>query len=193
MRPQASLQFEKLLKPGKVYRREMLLPYSTAIDRTLHQQSEKGSLEKVGPGLYYCPKKSRFGTLAPNPRILVQAFLKGDTFLLFSRNEYNALGLGLTQLYNQNIVYNHKRHEVLKLAGQSFDFRRPNRGFPATLSKEFLLVDLMNNLDELAEDSELIQKNIHKQWNQFDRVRLLQLAGQYGKIKTRKFLKELNQ
>ena len=48
-------------------------------------------------------------------------------------NQYNALGLGLTQLYNRLIVYNHKRHGIFKLGNKTFDFRRPARGFPMKL------------------------------------------------------------
>ena len=179
--------FEGFLEPGKIYRREMLLPYSTAIDRTLKHQTQKGILEKVGAGLYYCPQKSRFGLLSPNTMELVRAFLKEDHFLLLSWNHYNTLGLGLTQLYNQTVVYNRKRHEVVKLAGQSFDFRRPAKGFPLVLTKEFLLVDLMNNLSELTEDPQAVKKNVIKQLHQFDKAKLLALVQQYGKVGTKKF------
>lgn len=179
--------FEHFLESGKVYRREMLLPYSTAIDRELKHQVQKGTLEKVGAGLYYCPKKSRFGLMSPNTPELVRAFLKEDYFLLLSWNRYNTLGLGLTQLYNQTVVYNRKRHEVVRLAGQLFDFRRPTKGFPLVLTREFLLVDLMNNLSELSEDPQTIQKNITKQLHHFDHTKLLDLVHHYGKISTKKF------
>ncbi len=179
--------FEGFLEPGKIYRREMLLPYSTAIDRTLKHQTQKGVLEKVGAGLYYYPQKSRFGLLSPNTMELVRAFLKEDHFLLLSWNHYNTLGLGLTQLYNQTVVYNRKRHEAVKLAGQSFDFRRPTKGFPLVLTKEFLLVDLMNNLSELTEDPEAVKKNVIKQLHHFDKAKLLALVQQYGKVGTKKF------
>src|ERR1700688_4324160 len=47
-------------------------------------------------------------------------------------------------------IYNHKRHGEFVLGGRKFSFRvKPS--FPKTLTKEFLLVDLVNNLDQLAE------------------------------------------
>lgn len=69
---------------------------------------------------------------------------------MVSPNAYNSLGVGTTQLYDKTVVYNHKRHGTFSLGGRNFEFRmKPT--FPKALSKEFLLVDLVNNLDRLAE------------------------------------------
>ncbi|MCK1682196.1 hypothetical protein IVA87_22955 [Bradyrhizobium sp. 147] len=46
--------------------------------------------------------------------------------------------------------YNHKRHRELELSNREFAFRMRQR-FPKSLTKEFLLVDLVNNIDQLAE------------------------------------------
>ena len=101
-------------------------------------------------GLYACPKQTEFGKAPAADDKLVEAFLKDDRFLLASPNAYNGLGVGTTQLYDKTVVYNHKRHGNFALGGRMFEFRaKPS--FPKTLSKEFLLVDLVNNLDRLAE------------------------------------------
>lgn len=179
------------LEAGHVYRREMLLPYSKALDRELRAQEQSGILERIGAGLYYCPQKSRFGILPPDDNTMVSAFLKGDPYLLFSWNNYNSLGLGLSQLYNKMIVYNRKRHELITLGGKIFDFRRPTKGFPLTLTKEFLLIDLMNNLDALAEEPNRIKNNLKVKIANFDCEKLVNLLRQYGKVGTRKFLEGL--
>ena len=186
-----NLGLKRFLEPGKVYRREVLAHHSTAVDRELKAQIQKGHLEKVGAGLYYCPKKSRFGLMNPDTPELIRAFLKEDCFLLLTWNHYNTLGLGCTQLYNQTVVYNRKRHESVRLAGQLFDFRRPTTGFPLLLSKEFLLIDLVNNLPELSEDPQAIKMNIAKKLHHFDTTKLLDLAHQYGKVGTKKFFSNL--
>jgi hypothetical protein len=69
------------------------------------------------------------------------------------------LGVGTTQLYNKRVVYNHKRHGLFDLGGKEFDFRLKHK-FPKELSEEFLLVDLLNNLNELAEDREDVLKRV---------------------------------
>lgn len=180
------------LKPGRVYRRETLLSFSKAIDRDLITLINEGLLEKVAAGLYYKPATSRFGALPPNDEELAKAFLRDDLFLLYSWNQYNSLGLGLTQLYNCVVVYNHKRHGLFRLGGKTFDFRRPARGFPNKLTVEFLLVDLINNLNELAEDADYVKTRVKDIIHRFDSKKLASNVKQFGKIATKRFFKEIN-
>ena len=144
-------RFKKHLKPGQVYRRADLEPWSKAVDRHLKQLVADGTLQKMSQGLYCCPAKASFGEVPPKDEELVRAFLKSDDFLMTSPNFYNSLGVGTTQLYNKRVVYNHKRHGKFVLGGKVFDFRLKHK-FPKKLTKEFLFVDLLNNLNELAED-----------------------------------------
>lgn len=179
------------LAAGAVYRRNELTNLTTAIDRDLANLVEKGLLEKVAQGLYYKPQTSRFGTLPPDNNALVKSFLRDDYFLIYSWNDYNKLGLGLTQLYNQMQVYNRKRHGIFELGHIVFDFRRPARGFPEELTPEFLLVDLINNLNALDEDPSLIKQNIKKLICNFNRDAVMQYAKLYGKISTLKFFEQV--
>lgn len=89
--------------------------------------------------------------MPPSDEALVKAFLK-KKFLMYSWNDYNKLGLGLTQLYNQVVIYNTERHEEVAFGNRRFAFRRPNNGFPSKLTREFLLIDLLNNAKYLTED-----------------------------------------
>lgn len=187
--------FEKLnshLRPGRVYRRDMLLAFSKALDRDLEALVTKGQLQKLAGGLYYKPAMSFFGALPPEDRELVSCFLRDENFLLYSWHQYNSLKLGLTQLYNRVVVLNHKRHGVFKIGNKEFDFRRPNRGFPTKLTPEYLLVDLVNNLNELAEDTSLVKERILQNVNHFDQVKLLSMAKQYGKVGTKHFFEEIS-
>ncbi|OGX37413.1 MAG: hypothetical protein A3G91_03485 [Omnitrophica WOR_2 bacterium RIFCSPLOWO2_12_FULL_50_9] len=156
-------EFKKHLKPGQVYRRSDLEQWSNAVDRHLKQLVEEETLQKLSQGLYYYPMKASFGNVPPEDEKLVSAFLKSDVFLLTTPNLYNSLGVGTTQLYNKRVVYNHKRHGQFMLGGKLFDFRLKHK-FPRELSKEFLLVDLLNNLNELAEDRENVLKNVKEKF-----------------------------
>lgn len=142
---------KKHLKPGQVYRRADLEQWSKAVDRHLKQLIKDGTLQKMSQGLYYYPAKASFGEVPPQDEDLVRTFLKSNDFLLSSPNFYNSLGVRTTQLYNKRVVYNHKRHGKFMLGGKLFDFRLKHK-FPEKLTKEFLFVDLLNNLNELAED-----------------------------------------
>lgn len=152
-------ELKRHLKPGQVYRRGDLEQWSNAVDRHLKQLVEEGTLQKMSQGLYYYPVQASFGVVPPEDEKLVRAFLKSDAFLLTSPNLYNSLGVGTTQLYNKRVVYNHKRHGEFKLGGKVFEFRLKHK-FPKVLSKEFLFVDLLNNLNELAEDKENVLASV---------------------------------
>ncbi len=175
------------MKSGVVYRRVVLLPYSNNLDRDLNTLVDQKKLKKPAPGLYYKPAPSRFGLLPPSDEALVKAFLK-KPFLMYSWNDYNTLGLGLTQLYNKVVIYNTERHEEIMLGNRKFAFKRPNNGFPAELTREFLLVDLLNNATFLTEDVSHLESKIKTKLAEFDQTLLLQLAIQHGKVHTRKLI-----
>lgn len=177
------------LRAGRVYRREDLARLSTAVDRHLRELVATGKLKKLAQGLYYAPKHSSFGPLPPADEHVVGGFLKDKDFLVFSPSAYNAVGLGTTQLYNRTMVYNHKRHGVFKLGNRQFDFRVKPR-FPKTLTPEFLYVDLLNNLDELAEDRDAVLRQACSKRSLFDPVRLQQAVASFGNLATRKRLQE---
>ena len=185
-------KLEKHLTSGRVYRRDMLLPFSKAVDRDLEVLVRRGTLKKLSGGIYYKPATSVYGSLPPADSDMVACFLRDNSFLLYSWNQYNALGLGLTQLYNRMVVLNHKRHGVFRLGNKEFDFRRSNRGFPNKITPEFLLVDLVNNLTELSEDTSSLKVNIINNLSNFNQKTLSSLARQYGKIGTKHFFEGIN-
>lgn len=185
-------QLKKHLRPGRVYRREDVAHWSNAVDRHLRKLVDEGTLKKVAGGLYAYPRETVFGKAPATDDALVATFLKDDRYLLASPNAYNSLGVGTTQLYDKTIVYNHKRHGEFALGGRKFEFRvKP--AFPKKLSREFLLVDLVNNLDRLAESKKEVVERVQQQARTLDRPRLLRAAREYGNVRTRKFFaKALN-
>ena len=110
-----------------------------------------------------------------------------EDLLPFSPSAYNPAGLGATQLYNRTLVYNHKRHGVFKLGYRQFDFRMKSR-FPKRLSPEFLFVDALNNLADLAEDPAALLERAQGRAAFLDRQRLLRAVESHGSMATRKRL-----
>jgi hypothetical protein len=182
-------QLKKHLRPGQVYRREDVAQWSNAVDRHLKQLVDDGTLTKLAAGLYLRPKQTVFGTAPAEDDKLVETFLRDNRFLLASPNAYNSLGVGTTQLYDKTVVYNHKRHGDFSLGGRKFEFRvKPS--FPKTLSREFLLVDLVNNLDRLAESKKEILTRVKERAASCNASRLQRAARNYGNVRTRKFFSE---
>lgn len=183
-------ELKNQLQPGHVYRRAQLAQWSNAVDRHIQQLQDNGTLVKLKGGLYHYPETTAFGAAPADDATLVHAFLKDDRFLITTPNAYNALGVGTTQLYNDTVVYNHKRHGRYTLGGRVFDFRmKPD--LPERLSHEFLLVDLVNNLGQLAENAAQVKARIADKVASMDRRALVKAVRYYGKVGTRKFFAAL--
>ena len=179
-------EFKAKLRPGQTYRRADLVQRSAAVDRHLKAAVQAGVLTKLAGGLYYAPKQTAFGEAPPEDDTLVSTFLKGGPFLLASPNAYNALGVGTTQMHNKTVVYNHKRHGKFALGGRTYDFRM-KPAFTKKLTAEFLMVDLVNNLDQLGESAEEVLDRVKSRLAASDRVRVKKAAQSYGSERAKKF------
>jgi len=178
-------ELRRHLRQGKVYRRSDLEEYSNSIDRHLCILVKEGVLQKIAPGMYYHPKETVFGAVPPDEETLVRSFLKDDRFLVTSPNVYNSLGVGTTQLYNKRVVYNHKRHGEYMLGNKNFTFlKKPH--FPRQVTPEFLMVDLVNNVDTLAENKTMVLSKVADKVQQMDRKKLARAVKEYGTSRTQK-------
>jgi hypothetical protein len=136
-------------------------------------------------GLYYVPTPSAFGKAPADENELIRAFLKDDRFVITSPNDYNMLGLGTTQLYNMRKVYNYKRHGEFKLGNRTFQFVR-KQFVPEKISKEFLLVDMVNNFKNLAEYQPALMENVFKKSKEMNSKELRELVRNFGTVGTKK-------
>ncbi|WP_046654490.1 hypothetical protein [Brevundimonas diminuta] len=175
-------ELKRHLRPGQVYRRKDLEKFSTSVDRHLRQLVDEGRLKKVSGGVYMVPRKTRFGAAPAAPEKLVETFLNDDRYLLVSPNAYNGLGVGTTQLYNEPVVYNLKRHGRFKLGGRFYQFRK-KPSVPARLTEEVLLVDLLQNLDRLAEDKAQVLPRALRRARDMDPGRLAKAARDFGSVR----------
>ena len=178
-------KLKRHLRRGQVYRRSDLERWSNAVDRHLKQLVTEGTLQKMSQGVYYYPKETVFGSAPPDEATLVRTFLKDDEFLITSPNMYNTLEVGTTQLYNKRVVYNHKRHGEFELGGRKFFFHMKPK-FPKKLSLEFLLVDLVNNLDTLAEDKVAVLVKAKEKAAKIDPTKMKRTVLAYGGSKAKK-------
>lgn len=183
----ALAELKRHLRPGQVYRRKDLSRWSNAVDRHLRQLVDEGRLEKVSAGVYMAPRRTRFGMAPAKAEKVVETFLGDDRFLVVSPSAYNSLGVGTTQLHNEPVVYNRKRHGRFKLDGRMYDFRMRS-SVPKRLSKEVLLVDLLHNLDRLPEEkSEVLPRALAKA-GEMDRGRLARAVKEFGSARVERLL-----
>lgn len=183
----ALTELSKHLRPGQVCRRKDLARWSTSVDRHLKQLLTEGRLDKVAAGLYMAPRKTRFGSAPAKPEKLVRSFLGDDRFLMVSPSAFNGLGVGTTQLHNEPVVYNRKRHGRYKLDGRTYDFRMRST-VPAQLSQEVLLVDLLHNLNRLPEDTADVLPRALERAHTIDKKRLARSVRDFGSSRAERLL-----
>lgn len=186
--PETLNKIESLLIPGQVYRRSDFQHLSSNVDRHLVSLVTKGSLKKIAQGLYSAPKNTVFGEVPPDSNILVKSFLKDDHFVIYSPNQFNSLGVGTTQLYNKLVVFNRKRVGEFNLGGQVYHFYRW-REAPKSLSTEFLMVELLNRINELSENKENVIKRALKKINELDKRKFNFCLTHYGTISAKNLVK----
>ena len=183
-------KLKKAMEPGRVCRRHELEPYCGSLGRSLNKLVEQGEVVREAFGLYYRPRMTSVGPAPATSKELVRAFLSEDAFLFVSFNEYNLLGLGLTQLYNQQFVCNSKRNDDLVFDGKRLLLRKV-RDFPKKLTKEFLLVELLNNRKQLSGNTRALENAVARKAKEADRKKLFEAARKYGNVTTRKFYEEI--
>lgn len=182
-------RLRKHLKPGAVYRRRDLKALSTNLDRHLKELVTEGSLSKLRRGLYWCPASSPFGEAPVGEDELLRTFLRSEEFLAYSMNTFNSLGLGTTQLYNVRTVLNRKRHGSFLLDGRNYFFHR-RMDVPRELTKELLVVELLNSLKKLAEDPDEVLDSLKSKLSSFDEGKLMKASALYGTESTKNKLND---
>lgn len=193
MRRETSLQtIINMLKPGGVYRRADFDPLSSNVDRNLAQLVKAKVLKKICRGIYLRPHQTVFGQAVPEEKKLLRKFLNDDNFVVYSPCMFNSLGFGTTQLYDKVIVLNKKRHGEIAIGGRTFFFHR-QRNVPRTVTKEFLLVEMLNRFDELAEDKSITMNIMQKKIHLFNSRRLKSAAYRFGKKSTQDKVRRLLQ
>ena len=80
---------------------------------------------------------------------------------------------------------------VLSRWGAYIFLPEESRLFRASSATEFLLVDLVNNLDDLAESKDDVLERVAEKAASCDATRLLRAANDYGKVRTKRFFSKV--
>jgi len=126
-----------------VYRTEDFGRWGENPTRLAKRLTRDHELVELRHGLFYRPTQSRFGVVPPDERELMRAFLKGSPYLFTGPHRWNALGLGSTAVFANQLVYNTKRSGVFQFGNRRFVLRRVR--FPRTPTPEWFAVDLLEN------------------------------------------------
>ena len=144
----------------------------------------EGALAKVQGGLYFVPRRTRWGPMPPRAEALLSKWLDGEqgqAWVFTGSAAWNALELGTTAVQAERWVYNHKRSGHFDLAGHQLQLRRV--AFPADPAPEWFVVDLLNHYREAAADLVDLSSRLASALasSRFDSAQLTQHAADYGR------------
>ena len=181
---------EPQLKEGRVYRTRDLGQWSKNPSRLAKRLVGDGRLRELSHGLYECPRESRFGLLPPSREEDMSAFLKSSAFVFTGPEVWNSLGLGSTALHAYPLVYNTKRTGEFRLGNRTYRLRRVN--FPRSPSKEWFVVDLLQNHQEAGVTLEELAEGLQRAMasGRFDARALMRQTKRFGTRKTQDVVQE---
>lgn len=134
------------LESGRVYRTRDLKTWGANAPRLAKRLVREGALVQIAHGLFFHPKRSRFGAVPPSDEAIMRAFLGDAPFVFTGPDRWNALGLGTTAVFAAPLVYNTKRSGTFDFAGRRFTLRRV--AFPEQPGPEWFAVDLLEHADQ---------------------------------------------
>lgn len=168
------------LTPGQVLRTAALRQWGENPTRLAQRLEREGRVQRLGHGLLYVPRATKFGVVPPSEEALLDAFLDGTPHLVTGPVRWNALGLGSTALHVHPLVYNTKRTGTFTIAGRTFELRRV--AFPREVTVEWFVIDLLRHADTVGLDPSDVARHLVAALSRqrFDRQRLLYMADQFG-------------
>lgn len=177
------------LAKGRVYRTQELAKYNSNPTRLAKSLVKKGLFQRLRHGLFYAPRRSAFGEVPPSETALLKGYFGGKPYLRTGPSVWNTLGLGTTAVESVPLVYNTTKSGVDTLGKKRFEFRRVK--FPTKVDREYLVVDLFENLGRAGADRLTVQKALARALShgRFDALTLLKRAKQYGSKATQEAIR----
>jgi hypothetical protein len=173
------------LRPGRAYRTRDLAAWSANAPRLAKRLVREGQLVPLARGLFFHPRRGRFGDVPPTDDEVMRAFLDGGRFVFTGPDRWNALGLGTTALFAAPLVHNTMRSGTFELGGRKYVLRRV--AFPMRPTAEWFAVDLFKNASRAGVAPVVLARALRRAVaaGSFDAGRLREMVERYGTRRTR--------
>ena len=103
-----------LIMTGRLYREKFSEQMSeAAFTQAISRLSKTGEIKRISKGIYCRPKKTRFGTVLPSDREIVDLFTNQNNGVIVGYGLYNSLGV-TTQVSKRITAYSSLAEEQLK-------------------------------------------------------------------------------
>ena len=139
-----------LIITGLLYREKYANMMSeVAFAQIISRLCRSGEIERVSKGIYCRPKKTRFGTVLPSEREIVDLFTTGSNGVLVGYGLYNALGI-TTQISKRQTAYSSIAEERLKQIG-NVTIHKYELEYTAEVKSVIQLMELLHHYKEIQD------------------------------------------
>ncbi|MBR5618395.1 MAG: type IV toxin-antitoxin system AbiEi family antitoxin domain-containing protein [Clostridia bacterium] len=139
-----------LIMSGKLYREKFSSVMSeAAFAQAVSRLCRSGEIVRVSKGVYCRPKKTRFGTVLPSEREIVDLFTTGSSGVLVGYGLYNALGV-TTQVSKRQTVYSSVAEEQLKQIG-NVTIRKYDLEYTPKVKSMICMMELLHHYKEIQD------------------------------------------
>ena len=139
-----------LIMTGQLYREKYASTMSeVAFAQIISRLCRSGEIERVSKGIYCRPKKTRFGTVLPSEREIIDLFTAGSDGVLVGYGLYNALGV-TTQISKRQTAYSSIAEEQLKQIG-NVTIRKYELEYTPEVKSVIQLMELLHHYKEIQD------------------------------------------
>lgn len=139
-----------LVMTGKLYREKFAPEMSeAAFMQAISRLCRNGEIERVSKGVYCRPKKTRFGTVLPSEREIVDLFTTGSNGVLVGYGLYNALGV-TTQIAKRQTAYSSVTDEQLKQIGNVV-IKKYELEYTSEIKSVIRIMELLHHYKEIQD------------------------------------------
>ena len=139
-----------LIMTGQLYREKYASMMSeVAFAQIISRLCRNGEIEHVSKGIYCRPKKTRFGTVLPSEREIVDLFTAGSNGVLVGYGLYNALGV-TTQISKRQTAYSSIAEEQLKQIG-NVTIHKYKLEYTSEVKSVIQLMELLHHYKEIQD------------------------------------------
>ena len=118
---------------------------------TLSKLYKSGVLEKLGKGLFYKPKKTRFGKLKPSENEILKALLKKNKQgFIAGTSAQNKLGL-TTQISNELVISGKLEKHERVIGGLTVKYKKSNISYGKKNVEQLQIIDALKNIKKIPD------------------------------------------
>ncbi|MBP5779920.1 MAG: type IV toxin-antitoxin system AbiEi family antitoxin domain-containing protein [Clostridia bacterium] len=142
--------YGELIMTGKLYREKFSNVMSeAAFAQAISRICRSGEIIRVSKGVYCRPKKTRFGTIFPSERDIIDLFTAGSSGVVVGYGLYNDLGV-TTQISKRQTAYSSVSEENLKQIG-NITIRKYDLNYTPEIKSVIRIMELLHHHKEIQD------------------------------------------